>query len=576
MNVFGYFRQEIIEALDTIVSKGQLPSGLDYSRVTAEVPREHGHGDISTNAAMVLAKAASKAPHEIAQSLIEILAKHKLITACSVAGPGFINLTIADDFWRQRLAEIVKIGVAYGDSNLGEGEKVNVEYVSANPTGPLHVGHCRGAIVGDVLASVLQKAGYEVVRESYVNDAGSQADHLARSVYNRYCQVLGHKVEIVGEYPGEYLIPVAKKLVEKDSDKWLGKPESEWLDTFRTFAVEAMMALICKDLDLIGIHQDVFTSEKSLIEKGEVDAAFEFLQEHDLIYTGVLERPKGKQIDDWEPRPQTLFKSTKFGDDVDRPMKKSDGGWTYFSSDIAYHFNKARRGFTRLIDVLGADHVGYVKRIAAATSAITEGKIKLEVKLCQMVRFMDNGEIIKMSKRTGTYIPVADLVNRVGRDVVRFIMLTRKNDAPIDFDFAKVVEQSKDNPVFYVQYAHARTCSVQRHVKELFPELDISKADLNLITHADEINLIKRLTEWPNQIEGAAIAGEPHRLAFFLHDLAACFHAIWTKGRDHTELRFIYPDNVELTKAKLALLQALQNVVASGLQVFGVQPVEEM
>ena len=576
MNVFTHFRQEIITALQQLTASGGLPPGLDFAKVTAEPPRDPSHGDISTNAAMVLAKPASKAPRAIAEPLVKALSNLPNVKDCTIAGPGFINLKIIDSFWYDRLTEILASGVNYGDSTLGADEKINIEYVSVNPTGPMHVGHCRVAVVADVLASLMQKAGYNVTREFYVNDAGSQADHLAKSVYQRYREALGKTIEESLEYPGDYLMPVGKALADRDGDQWLDQPESSWLETFRHFSIAAMMELIKHDLGLINIQHDIFTSEQSIIDRGEVDQAFEFLENQGLIYTGVLEPPKGKQLDDWEPRPQTLFRSTKFGDDVDRALKKSDGKWTYFASDIAYHFDKARRGFTKLIDVWGADHGGYVKRITAATSAITKEQITLEAKLCQLVKFMDQGKPVKMSKRGGTFIAVKDLIERVGSDVVRFIMVTRKNDAPLDFDFAKVVEHSKDNPVFYVQYAHARTCSVMRHASEAFPDLDIAQADLSLLSHPDEINLIKLLAGWPRQIEIAAEVREPHRIAFFLYDIAAAFHALWTKGREDSELRFLFPENKELTTAKLALLKAVQNVIASGLMVIGVTPVEEM
>jgi len=582
MDVFKYFRSEIIKALDQLVSQGALPSDLDYSKVTCEPPREESHGDIATNAAMVLAKAAGKSPRDIAAELVKVLLKQvQDIQDCAVAGPGFVNLRIADTFWRKILSDILDQGIHYGDSQIGKGIKVNVEYASVNPTGPMHVGHCRVAVVADILAALLKKAGYDVTKEFYINDAGNQANELARSVYQRYCEALGKEVEPMGDYPGEYLIPVGKSLADKDGTKWINKPESVWLEPVRTYAIEEMMMLIRQDLDDIGIHHDVFTSERDIIERGEVAQAFSELDKKGLIYTGTLPKPKGKVLDDWEPRPLTLFKSSKFGDDSDRPLKKSDGTWAYIMGDIGYHYDKAKRGFKILINVWGVDHVGYVKRLTAATKALTDNKVDLIVKLYQLVRFFDHGQLIKMSKRTGKFISVRDVVERVGLDVVRFMMVTRKEDVVLDFDFAKVIEQSKDNPVFYVQYAHARAYSVMRHAKNTFTNLDLSatslsKRDFSLLTFDEEIAMIRQLAQWPRQVEVAAQTREPHRLAFFLYDVAATFHSLWTKGKDKTELRFIVPDDPQKTVARLALVQAVANVIASGLHVIGVKPVEEM
>ena len=582
MDVFKYFRSEILKALEQLVKQGSLPSDLDYSRVTCEPPREESHGDIATNAAMVLAKAAGKSPHDIAAELVKVLQQQvKEIQSCAIAGPGFVTLRIADTFWRKVLSDVLDQGIHYGDSQIGKGIKVNVEYASVNPTGPMHVGHCRVAVVADILAALLTKAGYDVTKEFYINDAGNQANELARSVYQRYCEALGKAVEPMGDYPGEYLIPVGKALAEKDATKWLNEPESVWLEPIRVFAIEEMMALIRQDLDDIGIHHDVFTSERAIIEKGDVAQAFSELDKKGLIYTGTLPKPKGKVPDDWEPRPLTLFKSSEFGDDSDRPLKKSDGTWAYIMGDIGYHYDKAKRGFKVLINVWGVDHVGYVKRLTAATKALTDGKVDLFIKLYQLVRFLDQGQLIKMSKRAGTFISVSDVVERVGRDVVRFMMVTRKEDIVLDFDFAKVIEQSRDNPVFYVQYAHARAYSVMRHAKSTFPNLDLSatglaKRDFSLLTFDEEIAMIRQLAQWPRQIEVAAQTREPHRLAFFLYDVAATFHALWTKGKDKTELRFIVPDDPQKTVARLALVQAVANVIASGLHIIGVKPVEEM
>jgi arginyl-tRNA synthetase len=581
MNLFAHFRHIIVEALDQLRQQGRLPQGLDFSLITCEPPRDTTHGDIATNAAMVLAKSAKVSPLKIAEILVELLKEHKAVKSCSIAGPGFVNLTLHDTFWRNHLGLILEQGLRYGDSNLGQGVKINLEYVSVNPTGPMHVGHSRGAVFGDVLASVLQKTGYVVCREFYINDAGTQADHLARSVYQRYLEALGEKPTQEGQYPGDYLIPVGQALAQKLGDVWVKKPETLWLEPIREFAIDAMMVLIRGDLDQIGIHHDVFTSERALVQRGAVDETFNKLEELGLIYVGTLEPPKGKLLDDWEPRPQTLFRSSQFGDDVDRPLKKSDGSWAYIAADIAYHYDKFQRGFNSLINVLGVDHGGYVKRINAATKAITQGQANLEIKLCELVRFMQNGEPLKMSKRSGTFITVEDVVSEVGADVLRFMMLTRKNDAPLDFDFAKVIEKSKDNPVFYVQYAHARACSVMRHAAEAFPETnvlsqDLLKAHLELLTAEEDLAMIKLLSQWPRQVELAAEALEPHRLAFYLNDVAAGFHTLWAKGKEDAELRFIFAADKEKTIAKLSLIKGVATVIASGLEVFGVKALEEM
>ena len=581
MNHFETFKAVVESALQELQAEGVLPSELDTSKVTCEPPRDITHGDISTNAAMVLSKQAGKNPREIAESLVTKLQSHGEVESAEVAGPGFINLKIAQGFWFERLKDILKAGTSYGDSVQGKGVKVNVEYVSTNPTGPIHVGHCRGAVFGDALSLLLQKAGYEVTKEYYVNDAGAQIDKLAGSVYQRYLGALGHEIGEIDGYPGNYLIPVGETIAKQDGDKWVNLDESQWLPHFREVAVESMMDLIRADLELLGVSQDVFTSERAIVERGEVEEALGVLEDQGLLYKGVLEPPKGKQVDDWEPREQLLFKSTEFGDDVDRAVKKSDGTWTYFTPDIAYHYDKFKRGATVLIDVLGADHSGYVKRISSAVQAVSRGKAEVDVKICQLVKFMENGEALKMSKRAGTFIGVKDVIEKVGKDVLRFIMLTRKNDAPIDFDFAKVVEKSKDNPVFYVQYAHARIHSVKRQLLKTNPEFDLSRdalagADWSHLDTPQEVQLIKTLSNWPRQVEIAALAHEPHRLAFYLYDLASEFHALWNMGKDNATLRFIHEDNMDKTRAKLALIQAVAYVIASGLNVFGVDAVEEM
>lgn len=583
MNFFRHFRDEVAAAVDRLAADGRLPREIDTSRVAVEPPRDPAHGDIATNAAMVLAKPAGMKPRDLAALLAEALGEHPAVTSAEVAGPGFLNLRLADDFWRQRLADALRAGTAWGDSDLGGGEKVNVEYVSANPTGPMHVGHGRGAVVGDALAALLRKAGYDVTREYYVNDAGNQVDVLARSVHLRYREALGEDVGEIpeGYYPGDYLIPVGRALAERDGGKWLSVPEEEWLPELRRFAIAAMLDLIRSDLAALGVRHDVFFSERELVEKGEVEEVLRYLEERGLIYTGVLEPPKGKKPEDWEPRPQTLFRATDFGDDVDRPLKKSDGSWTYFATDIAYHYDKYRRGFGTMINVWGADHGGYVKRLQAAIKAVTEGRGALDVKLCQMVNLLKGGEPVRMSKRAGTFVTLREVVDEVGKDVVRFIMLTRKNDAHLDFDLEKVLEQSKDNPVFYVQYAHARAHSVLRLAAEMFPDADLSPealagGPLHRLADEAEIGLMKAIAGWPRLIESAAEAHEPHRVAFYLYDLAAAFHALWNKGRDEATLRFLIAEDRELSLARLALVRGMALVVASGLAVFGVEPVEEM
>jgi arginyl-tRNA synthetase len=582
MNLFKHFRDQIITIVGRLAAAGSLPADLDTGKVTAEPPREAAHGDVATNAAMVLSKAAGLKPRDLAEMLAAELRKVADVTAVDIAGPGFINLRLADSFWAARLADILVAGAAYGDGE-SKNHRVNVEYVSANPTGPMHIGHARGAVVGDALASLLGKAGFDVVREYYINDAGSQVDVLARSVHLRYREALGEEIGEIPEglYPGDYLKPAGAALAQDLGGKFKDTPEPEWLPTFRQYAIDAMMVMIREDLAALGVRHDVFTSERQLVEGGKVDAALAFLEQRGEVYTGVLEPPKGKVLDDWEPRPQVLFRATAFGDDVDRPLRKSDGSWTYFASDIAYHLDKYRRGFSDMIDIWGADHGGYVKRMQAAVKAVSEDKGSLDVKLCQMVNLLKGGQPFKMSKRAGTFVTLRDLVESVGKDVVRFIMLTRKNDAHLDFDLDKVLEQSRDNPVFYVQYAHARCHSVLRHGTGLWPELDISGpalsgAALARLTDPAELGLIKLLAGWPRLVESAAEAHEPHRVAFYLTELAAGFHGLWNKGKDDVQLRFLLEDDRELSTARLGLLRAVATVIASGLFIFGVEPVEEM
>ncbi len=583
MNVFSAFKAIVESEIESLVANGTLPAGTDGARVSVDPPRDASHGDLATNAAMVLAKPAGLKPRDLAETLAERLGARDSVESVDVAGPGFINLRLSDDFWRARLVDILDAGTDYGRSEKGQGQPVNVEYVSANPTGPLHVGHARGAVVGDVLAALLDKAGFAVTREYYINDAGAQVDVLARSAYLRYREALGEDIGEIPEglYPGDYLIPVGAAIAARDGDKWRDVEEEAWLPEFRAFSVSAMMDLIREDLAVLNIRHDEFSSERALVDAGGVDAAMKTLDEAGLIYVGTLEPPKGKLPDDWEERPQTLFRASDFGDDTDRPLKKSDGSWTYFASDLAYHQDKYRRGFTRLIDVWGADHGGYVKRVGAGVKALTDGKAEIDVKLCQMVRLLEDGEPAKMSKRAGTFVTLRDLADAVGKDVIRFIMLTRKNDAPLDFDLVKVREQSRDNPVFYVQYAHARTHSVANMAAEAFPDADfgvesLGGANLARLTDSDELALIRLLAAWPRTVEGAAGAHEPHRLAFYLYDLAAAFHALWSKARGEPGLRFVVAEDQEVTRARMALVLAVRAVVASGLEIMGVTPVDEL
>ena len=583
MNIFSYFTEVIDSLIHELQSEGLMPEGLDLGAVTVEPPRDAAHGDIATNAAMVLTRQAGMKPRDIADLLATRLSAHPHVEHCEVAGPGFINIRCRTAIWYGVVSTVLREGTKFGDSSLGKGEKVNIEYVSANPTGPMHVGHGRGAVTGDALANLLEKAGYDVTREYYINDAGGQIDVLARAVHHRYLEALGEDVGEVPEglYPGDYLIPVGERIARDDGDKWRGKPESGWLEHFRVIASHAMMEQIKEDLAALNITHEVFASERVLHESGAIDRAVEHLAERQLVYTGTLEPPKGKPVDDWEPRPQLLFRSKNFGDDTDRPLKKSDGSWTYFAADLAYHYDKYRRGFRQMIDVWGADHGGYVKRVQAGVKALTDDEAELDVKLCQLVKLFRGGEPVRMSKRAGQFVTLRDVVDEVGCDVVRFIMLTRKNDAPLDFDFAKVTEQSRDNPVFYVQYAHARICSVFRNAAKDLPDLQtddhsLSMADFTQLTSEEEVALMRLVATWPRVVETAARAHEPHRIAFYLYDLAAQLHGIWNKGKDDPSLRFLIADEEALTKARLGMLEAVRIVLASGLSVMGVEPVKEM
>lgn len=573
MTLYARFAAHLDAALDALVASGDLPAGLERRAVTVEPPRDASHGDLATNAAMVLAKPAGTNPRALAEKLAAELEKIGEVTAVAVAGPGFINLTLAEDSWRGELAEILDAGADYGRGTAGAGITVNVEYVSANPTGPMHMGHCRGAVVGDALASLLEFIGHKVVREYYVNDAGGQVDVLARSAHVRYREALGETVEIPeGLYPGDYLMPVGQALAAEFGDKYVGSPESEWLVIFRKAAVAAMLVLIKTDLGLLGIHHDLFASEASVLAEGKPQAAEAWLRERDLIYDGMLEAPKGELPDDWEPVELPLFRSTRFGDDQDRPIRKSDGSWTYFGIDLAYHFQKSQSA-DQLIDIWGADHAGTVKRIVAAVQALTGGKTRFDVKLIQMVRLMRAGEPVKMSKRSGNFVTLADVVEEVGKDAVRFTMLTRKADAQMDFDFAKVTEASKDNPVFYVQYAHARIESVHRKAAEAgitCPHRDMSLLDTR------ELSVAKLAAQFPRVVESAALGREPHRIAFYLYDLAAEFHSLYNLGNDDPARRFLLPDQVRLTCARLSLARAIGQVVRNGLGIMGVEAVQEM
>ena len=575
MNLFADIRAHVITCLDALVAEGVLPEGLSRDAVTVEPPRDATHGDMATNAAMVLAKPAKTNPRAIADALAAKLTDDPRITAAEVAGPGFLNMRLSADVWQGVVSAAMKPD--FGRSDLGQGQKMMVEYVSANPTGPLHVGHTRGAVFGDALASLLDYAGYNVTREYYINDGGAQVDVLARSVYLRYQEAHGQKVAFEdGTYPGDYLIPVGEALKAKVGDAYLGKDESVWLADIREYATEAMMDLIRSDLAMLGIKMDSFFSEKELYGSGLIEKAIAELDAKGLIYRGTLEPPKGKMPDDWEPREQTLFKSTDHGDDVDRPVQKSDGAWTYFAPDIAYHYGKVQRGFDQLIDVFGADHGGYVKRMKAAVSALSDGKVPLDVKLTQLVKLYKNGEPFKMSKRAGTFVLLSDVVEQAGADVTRFHMLTRKNDAPLDFDFDKVLEQSKDNPVFYVQYAHARVNSVLRKAGVDVSDTALAAADLSKLDHAAELDVMRKIAEWPRLIEIAAKGHEPHRIAFYLYDLASDFHGLWNMGNSNETLRFIQDGDIATTQAKIALIRATQLVIASGLGILGVTPAEEM
>jgi arginyl-tRNA synthetase len=574
MTLYARFAEHLQRVLDALQAEGQLPPELERRAVAVEPPRDPSHGDLATNAAMVLAKPAGTNPRALAELIAPRLEELDEVESAGVAGPGFINLRLAPTVWREELRAILSDGAAYGRSQAGAGQRINVEYVSANPTGPMHMGHCRGAVVGDALASLLEAAGYAVTREYYVNDAGAQVDVLARSAHLRYLEALGRRIGEIPEglYPGDYLKPVGEALAAEFGETYADAAEAVWLETFRRRTVAAMLDLIREDLAKLGVHHDLFSSEREVQESGAVDRAFALLGEKGLVYRGTLPPPKGKAAEDWEPTELLLFRSTAFGDDQDRPIRKSDGSWTYFAADTAYHMQKLEAS-DELINVWGADHTGTVKRTQAAVQALA-GRPALDVKLVQMVRLLRAGELVKMSKRSGSFVTLAEVVEEVGKDVVRFTMLTRKNDAQMDFDFAKVVEASKDNPVFYVQYAHARIRSLQRRAAASGLASEGS-ADLDLLD-PEELSLVRIATQFPRIVEAAAQAHEPHRIAFYLGDLAAAFHALWNRGNDDPSRRFLIEDNVELTLARLELAAATGQILRNGLAIMGVTAAEEM
>ncbi len=584
MNIFAQVREHIIAVLEQLMTEGVIPEGTSFTAITAEPPRSAEHGDVATNAAMVLSKVAKKNPRELANLIVEKLEAVQSITRAEVAGPGFINVRLDPKIYLDLICAIVADGSGYGNTDIGGHRPINIEYVSANPTGPMHIGHARGAIVGDVLARLLLKAGYNITKEYYINDAGGQVDVLARSAYLRYQEARGRDIGEIPEglYPGDYLVVVGESFAAQHEDDYLDMPEEDWLPVMREFALEAMMVMIREDLLQLGIEHDVFTSEKQILKTGGVQSAIEQLKNDGLVYTGMLEAPKGGDVEEWEAREQLLFKSTDFGDDEDRALMKSNGDTTYFASDIAYHHNKISRGFNEMIITLGADHIGYVKRLQSVVKALSNNQAGIDVLLYQLVNFMENGQPLKMSKRAGTYVTVRDVVEAVGKDVMRFIMLTRKSTETLDFDLQKVKEQSRDNPVFYVQYAHARINSVFRQAAELvdgFTEIDfgnITADQLTGLTHPSELALIQTMANWPRAVESAALTREPHRIAFYLQDLAAQFHSLWNVGKTEDNMRFIVEGDDALTLARLTLIKSCAVTLASGLDVMGIEPVTQM
>lgn len=583
MSIFKRMQGAVQGVLDQAVKEGALALSGAVPSFVVEPPRDISHGDMATNVAMTLTKLAGKPPRAIAEILKPRLEALPEVEKAEIAGPGFINLRLKPEAWQDEIKTILSSGLSYGDSKLGGGRKVNVEFVSANPTGPMHAGHVRGAVIGDALSRLLSKAGYDVTREYYMNDAGAQIDVLAQTTYLRYREALGEDIGPIPEglYPGEYLIDVARALVARDGGKWLGKPESEWLAPIRLFATAQIIEMIKIDLDLIGIHHDVFSNERIIIENGTLEKVFNLLDEKGLIYQGTLPPPKGKAMEDWEPAELTLFRSSQFGDSTDRPLKKRDGHWAYIMPDLAYHYDKVQRGFSYMINVLGTDHGGYLDRMRPGVAAFSDGKARLEVIFNNIVKIFKNGVPVKLSKRSGNLITLREMVEQVGAGAVRFFMLTRAPESELEFDFAKVVEATRDNPVFYVQYAHARCASVLRKAAEMIPGLDVSAPalaaqDLAALCGVEDLELARALANWPRAIEAAAAAQEPHRVAYFLMDLAGQFHSFWNKGNENAALRFIFPEDPKKTKTRLALVKAVQTVIASGLAVMGCQALEEM
>ncbi len=585
MNIFAEMERHIADALQTLHQSGQLTLNPSEVRIEVETPRDPKHGDLACNVAMVMAKKAGVKARDLATLIADALIEDPIVSSVEVAGPGFLNITLAPDVYPDVIRAALALGANYGRSTVGQNIKVNLEYVSANPTGPMHVGHCRGAVYGDALANLLAFAGHDVTREYYINDAGAQVDVLARSAYLRYREALGEDIGEIpdGLYPGEYLKSVGQSLVQEHQDALRDRPEHEWLPIIRNSAIAAMLEMIKSDLSALNIHHDVFFSESSLRagNRDEVAATMDLLRAKNLLYEGRLERPKGHDDDEWEDRVQTLFRSTDFGDDTDRALIKSDQSYTYFAADIAYHHNKICRGFDHLINVFGADHVGYIPRMKAAVAALADRPLAFDIEVCQLVKLFRAGEPVRMSKRAGTFVTLRDVVDEVGSDAVRFMMLYRKNDAPLDFDMAKVIERAKENPVYYVQYAHARAASVFRTAAETSAALApgsavLQRADLSLLTDDGERDLMRRIAQFPRLIEGAALAHEPHRIAFYLYDLASIFHQQWTKGYDSPQLRFICPDEEETSAARLVLISAIQQVVGVGLNILGVHAPDEM
>ncbi|MEC8091885.1 MAG: arginine--tRNA ligase [Pseudomonadota bacterium] len=574
MNIFRFFEEEFKSIVDDLKSSGGLPADLDTSRVVFELPREASHGDLACNAAMVLAKPAGMKPRDLAEVISAKIDGIAGVTSVEIAGPGFINIRVEPRLWAQEIDDIIAAGTDYGRNDSGAGKPVNVEYVSANPTGPLHAAHARGAVLGDAMAGLLEFCGWDVTREYYITDAGAQVDTLARSAHLRYCEALGRKIGEIpaGLYPGAYLVEVGEKLAAAHGEAFLDADEAEWLEPVRSFTIDAMMDGVRQDLAALGIGMDRFSSERALVDSGAVAAAIDRLTAEGHVYRGILEPPKGKEPEDWEPREQLLFRASQFGDDTDRPLQKSDGSWTYFASDVAYHMDKLDRTGGPLINIFGVDHGGYVKRMNAAVEALSGRKGMLDIRLCQLVNLMDNGRPVKMSKRAGTFVTVRDVIDSVGADVIRFIMLTRRSEQTLDFDFARVTEQSRDNPVFYVQYAHARACSVLRQAGDD----PAGEAAADRLDHPAEMEVLRQLASWPKLVVSAANAHEPHRIAFFLMDLAASFHALWTAGREAPELRFIREDDPSMTAARLRLVKATALVIRSGLGVLAIEAREEM